>query len=268
MCSSKRAGTASVVGSRYSSNSFFPVLSPHPHPPQVAHTYALFEAGYGIMNEHQVAIGESTCASKLWAAPTTAGGSAMVDARELTRIALERSMTAKEAVLLMGDIAEKYGFYAADWSGGDDSKGEGGEALTVVDPNEAWVFHVLSDDTGTSAVWAAQRVQDDHVSLPGTFPIFEQTCYIAQLCCSCLYSSLALGGNDEKCTIQPFPPVCSSPFIRVHDCVQGWPAGSQGNTALKQVEAIKRVEWVTQVVPSLSLSLPSVCPPGIVWRTV
>jgi hypothetical protein len=25
------------------------------------------------MNEHQVAIGESTCASKLWAAPTTAG---------------------------------------------------------------------------------------------------------------------------------------------------------------------------------------------------
>jgi hypothetical protein len=25
------------------------------------------------MNEHQVAMGESTCASKLWAAPTTAG---------------------------------------------------------------------------------------------------------------------------------------------------------------------------------------------------
>ena len=40
---------------------------------QVAHTYAMYEAGYGIMNEHQVAIGESTCASKLWAAPVTAG---------------------------------------------------------------------------------------------------------------------------------------------------------------------------------------------------
>jgi dipeptidase len=136
---------------------------------QVEHTFALFEAGYGIMNEHQVAIGESTCAAKLWAAPTTAGGKAMIEARELTRIALERSRTAREAVETMGALAEKYGFYAADWSGGDDSKGEGGEALTVVDPDEAWVFHVLSDDLGTGAVWAAQRLADDHVS-PGPPP--------------------------------------------------------------------------------------------------
>ena len=39
------------------------------------------------------------------------------------------------------------------------------EALVVTDPEEAWVFHILSDDTTTSAVWAAQRVPDDHVSV-------------------------------------------------------------------------------------------------------
>lgn len=35
----------------------------------------------------------------------------------------------------------------------------------MTDPDEAWVFHILSDDTTKSAVWAAQRVPDDHVSV-------------------------------------------------------------------------------------------------------
>jgi dipeptidase len=92
------------------------------------------------------------------------GGKASIEVREMSKIALERTTTARDAILLMGALAEEHGFYAADWSGGDASKGEGGEALTVVDKTEAWVFHVLADDTGASAVWAAQRVQDDHVS--------------------------------------------------------------------------------------------------------
>ena len=118
------------------------------------------------MNEHQVAIGESTCAARFWSAPATAGGLARIEVREMSKIgnaifildslsihrfrqtALERCSSAREAVKMMGELAETYGFYAADWSGGDASKGEGGEALTVIDKMEAWVFHVLADDTG------------------------------------------------------------------------------------------------------------------------
>ncbi len=123
------------------------------------------------MNEHQVAIGESTCAARFWAAPTSAGGKAMIETREMSKIALERSTNAREAIRIMGDLAVRYGFYAADWSGGDLSLGEGGEGLTVIDKQEAWVFHVLADDTGASAIWAAQRVPDDNVSWTYKFPV-------------------------------------------------------------------------------------------------
>jgi dipeptidase len=67
--------------------------------------------------------------------------------------------------MITGDLATSLGFYAADWSGGQLSMGEGGEGLTVVDTQEAWLFHVSGDDTGTSAVWVAQRIPDDHVSI-------------------------------------------------------------------------------------------------------
>lgn len=60
----------------------------------------------------------------------------------------------------MGDIAVTYGFYSADVS-----RDEAGEALTVADTKEAWVFHVAPDDTGSSAIWVAQRVPFGQVAV-------------------------------------------------------------------------------------------------------
>lgn len=89
--------------------------------PQVQHTFAYIEGLYGIMNEHQVAIGESTCASKLYAGPIgiTGQGKALLEVSELSQIALERAKTAREAIEIMGNLAVQYGFYSADW---DDTK--------------------------------------------------------------------------------------------------------------------------------------------------
>eukprot|EP00966_Prymnesium_polylepis_P319523 7375970-Prymnesium_polylepis.2 len=57
----------------------------------------------------------------------------------------------------MGALAEAYGFYGAD--------GGAGEVLMVGDTEEAFVFHILSDPTARSAIWAAQRVPDSHVAV-------------------------------------------------------------------------------------------------------
>lgn len=136
--------------------------------PQVPHTYAYHDSVYGVMNEHGVAIGESTCSSmfQTCAKGTNIGcedgrtiGEALMSVDTLTKLALERTKTAREAVQLMGDMATKYGFY-----GTQDDNGHG-EALQVGDSEEAWTFNILADPTGKSAIWAAVRVPDDEVTV-------------------------------------------------------------------------------------------------------
>jgi dipeptidase len=132
----------------------------------------LYAICYGTYIYKQVTIGESTCAAKFIAAPAgpTGGGKALLEASELSQIGLERGKTAREVIQIMGELAVKYGFYSSEWDSStadaiDGSQGESGEALTVADPDEAWVFHILPDDTGASAIWVAQRVPDDHIAV-------------------------------------------------------------------------------------------------------
>jgi dipeptidase len=135
----------------------FPVMG---YIPQVNHTYAYFETTYGIMNEKQVGIGESTCSGVFVARNLFSGGSALLSIDELSRIALERSSSSREAVQMMGDLAVEYGFYGA--SGSFEGSAEN---LMVIDKNEGFVFHILPDETGSSAIWIAQRVPDDSVTV-------------------------------------------------------------------------------------------------------
>ncbi|OQS00561.1 peptidase [Achlya hypogyna] len=133
--------------------------------PQVASTFGYIEGVYGIANDHGVAIGESTCTAQLWAKPIYDGGKALLDIVELSRIALERSTTARDAIAIIGALAETYGYYGGFWTGTDEeNQSEAGEALTITDHLEAWVFHILPDDTGASAVWVAQKVPSSHVA--------------------------------------------------------------------------------------------------------
>lgn len=129
------------------------------HIPQVEHTYAFFEATYGLVNEHGLGIGESTCSAVFGTNAAGYGGKALLSIDELSRLAMERTNSSRAAVKLMGALAEEYGFYGVGSFEGS------AESLMVGDPDEAFIFHILPDPTGISAIWAAQRVPDDHVGV-------------------------------------------------------------------------------------------------------
>ena len=116
---------------------------------QVEHTYSYFDGTYGIMNEHQLAIGE--CTNSTYFYQDFDPEKRIMSIAELSHIALERCTKAKEAVQLMGDLAEKYGYF------------DFGETLLVADTEEGWVFEITSTPEGTSALWVAKKVPDGEV---------------------------------------------------------------------------------------------------------
>jgi dipeptidase len=128
--------------------------------PQPAHTYGYIHGAFGYMNDNQVAMGESTIGTLKKMENQTP--TAKFDITMLTLLAMERATTAREAIKVMGELAEKHGYGFSDT----------GEMLAVADPNEAWIFEIMpvgplwTPQSGKpGAVWCAQRVPDDHVSV-------------------------------------------------------------------------------------------------------
>jgi len=141
--------------------------------PQVEKTYAYFHTGYPQMNEHQLAIGESTLSQREELKTDRKTGKQIMTIEQAQLFALQRCKTAREAIKLITFLVEKYGFLP--------SAGPNSEALCIADPNEAWVLEVFSvgrDWTPESgelgAIWAAQRVPDDHVTIVPNWSIIKE----------------------------------------------------------------------------------------------
>ena len=118
--------------------------------PQVESTYGFINTAYPCMNEKQLAIGESTFGGR----EELQSNKGIIDCQQLCQLMLERCTTARQAIKLADDLTKKYG-----WS-------DAGECLTIADKQEVWHFEIVGpgkDKTG--AVWVAQRVPDDHISV-------------------------------------------------------------------------------------------------------
>mmetsp|Transcript_116711 Transcript_116711/g.371322 ORF Transcript_116711/g.371322 Transcript_116711/m.371322 type:complete len:683 (-) Transcript_116711:231-2279(-) len=141
--------------------------------PQVRHTFGMWESSYSLINDQGLALGESTCSAHLVGVGVPDGGEGLFAIRQLMAVALERCATARCAVQTMGDLGAQHGFY-----GEDPGKGGAGESVQLADAlGEAWVFHIsggvpvkgaAADDKWRGqrgAMWAAQRVPDNHVAV-------------------------------------------------------------------------------------------------------
>ena len=144
---------------------------------QVPHTYGVVH----LMNEHQVVIGE-----------TTFGGRLELENRQgllhywiLMRLALQRVKTAREAIEVMTNLVEEYGYAST------------GESFSIADPREAWLMEMIgSGPGGRGAIWVARRVPDGYVcahanaSRISTFPLNDPK--------NCLYARNVISFAVDK----------------------------------------------------------------------
>lgn len=153
-------------------------------PAKEGETFSFLNVAYPCLNEKQLAIGETTTVGKRFLKDTS--GLFLIE--ELERIALERCSTAREAIKLIGSLAEEFGY------------ADNGECLTIADKNEVWHFEIYGTnfpgkDTPAEkgkkkktskfnkpgALWVAQRIPDDHVGISANIPRigvvnFNDTC--------------------------------------------------------------------------------------------
>lgn len=116
----------------------------HGEIPEAEETYNVI----GNINEYQVSIGETTFGGREEMVDTTG----VLDYGSLIYIALQRSKTAREAIKVMTELTETYGYCSE------------GETFTICDPNEAWIMEMMGKGPGSKGVvWVALRIPDDAI---------------------------------------------------------------------------------------------------------
>lgn len=113
--------------------------------PQVSETYTTI----GNMNEHGLTISESTWGGRAELEDTTG----IMDYGSLIYVTLERAKTPREAIKIMTDLVNEYGYHSS------------GESFSIADSEEAWIMELIGKGgKEKGAVWVARRIPDDCIS--------------------------------------------------------------------------------------------------------
>ena len=112
--------------------------------PQVPVTYQRV----GNMNEHQLIIAETTYGGR----PELEDPKGVMDYGSLIYVALERAKTAREAIEIIVNLANTYGYYSS------------GESFSIADTEEVWVMDLIGKGPNNKGiVWVARRVPDGYI---------------------------------------------------------------------------------------------------------
>lgn len=112
---------------------------------QVARTYSVV----GLMNEHQLALGETTTGGRR----ELRDPRGMLDYDALMLLTLQRARTAREAIRTIDELAREYGYKSS------------GETFSIADPNEAWIMELIGKGPHQKGiVWVAARVPDGMIT--------------------------------------------------------------------------------------------------------
>ena len=119
--------------------------------PQVPKTYQRV----GNMNEHQLIIAETTYGGRHELFDSTG----IMDYGSLIYVALERAKTAREAIDVIVDLANRFGYYSS------------GESFSIADKDEVWVMDLIGkghklengENVRKGIVWVARRVPDGYI---------------------------------------------------------------------------------------------------------
>ncbi len=145
--------------------------------PEAEQTYSVV----GNMNEHQVAITESTWGGRAELVDTAG----IIDYGSLIYIALQRSRSAREAIQIMTGLVAEYGYHSS------------GETFSIADKNEAWVMELIGKGAGRKgAVWVAIRIPDDCISAHANQARIQQIPFDDKE--NCMYSPDVVSFAREK----------------------------------------------------------------------
>ncbi|OCW92694.1 peptidase C69 [Macellibacteroides sp. HH-ZS] len=145
--------------------------------PQVEETYNVV----GNMNEHQVAITESTFGGR----PELEDSTGIMDYGSLIYVTLQRAKSAREAIHIMTSLVKEHGYYSS------------GESFSIADKNEAWIMEMIGKGVGNKgAVWVAIRIPDDCISAHANQSRIQQIPFDDKE--NCMYSPDVVSFAREK----------------------------------------------------------------------